>query len=255
MIGIYFSGTGNTRYCVEQFVSLVEKDAKCFSIEDKNTITELPKHDMIVFGFPVYYSNLPKITKAFIEGNKNSFAGKKIFIIATKALHNAYGMGYARDMFKDCGADVIGSLQFKMPENIRDLWITMLYTGKKLDGNMVRKAEINIAQAAAMFKNGAYTKSGLTPLNYIIGMILKRIPFYPKTDKFIKAPKVNTGKCSGCGKCAKICPMNNIKIVANGVVSGYKCTVCYRCCNSCPTQALTVLGKRVYGQYSFDPIT
>jgi flavodoxin len=60
MIGIYFSGTGNTRYAVERFVSLIDNEADCFSIEDRGVIDELTKHDTIVFGFPVYYSNLPR---------------------------------------------------------------------------------------------------------------------------------------------------------------------------------------------------
>jgi flavodoxin len=89
MIGIYFSGTGNTRYAVERFVSLIDNEADCFSIEDRSVIDELPKHDTIVFGFPVYYSNLPKIAKGFITDNNECFAGKKVFVIATKALHNA----------------------------------------------------------------------------------------------------------------------------------------------------------------------
>jgi ferredoxin/flavodoxin len=252
VIGIYFSGTGNTRWCVEQFVSCVEKDAPCFSIEDANAVTELAKHDTVVFGFPVYYSNLPKIAKDFIADNKSSFADKKVFIIATRALHNAYGIGYARKLFTDCGAKFIGSLQLNMPENIRDLWVTMLYTGEKRDNKLIKTADRKIAQAAAMFRHGDYTKSGLSPLNYIVGKILKWIPFYPKTDKHIKAPKVNAGKCNGCGKCVKLCPMGNIEVIDRVAASGDKCTVCYRCCNSCPQQTLTVLGKRVYGQYSFD---
>ena len=251
MIGIYFSGTGNTRWCVERFVSLVDKDAQCYSIEDKAAVIELEKHDTVVFGFPVYYSNLPKIAKDFIRDNKNSFNGKKIFVIATKALHNAYGIGYARNMFRECGAEFLGSLQPYMPENIRDLWVTMLYTGEKSDANMINKSDKKIALAASMFKNGIYTKSGLSPIHFIVGKILKRLPFYPKTDKYIKAPKVNAGRCDGCGKCEKLCPTGNIKVVNNNAAAGDKCTVCYRCCNNCPNKALTVLGRRVYGQYNF----
>jgi NAD-dependent dihydropyrimidine dehydrogenase PreA subunit/flavodoxin len=251
MLGIYFSGTGNTRYAVERFVSLVDSNAPCYSIEDENVAKELPKHETVVFGFPVYYSNLPKIAKDFITDNKDLFAGKKVFIIATKALHNAYGVGFARKKFIDCGAEFLGSLQPKMPENIRDLWITMLYTGEKLDRNMVKRADKKIMQAAEMFKNGTYTKSGLTPINFIVGTLLRWLPFYPKTDKYILAPKVNADKCDGCGKCVTLCPMHNISLVDNSVAAGSKCTVCYRCCNSCPKQALTVLGNKVYGQYSF----
>ncbi len=34
MIGIYFSGTGNTRYCMEQFVSFYDDSTEDFISED-----------------------------------------------------------------------------------------------------------------------------------------------------------------------------------------------------------------------------
>lgn len=33
MVGVYFSGTGNTRYCIEKFVHGLDPDAGCISIE------------------------------------------------------------------------------------------------------------------------------------------------------------------------------------------------------------------------------
>ena len=118
----------------------------------------------------------------------------------------------------------------------------MMYTGKKFDADMITKADKKIEKAESQFKDDIYPRSGLNPLNYMVGKILSLLPFYPKTDKYITAPKVIAAQCNGCGKCAALCPMNNIKIVDGRVNSGNKCTVCYRCCNSCPAQALTVLG-------------
>lgn len=43
MIGIYFSGTGNTKYCIEQFVNEIDSSTRCISIEDPNAITEIQK--------------------------------------------------------------------------------------------------------------------------------------------------------------------------------------------------------------------
>lgn len=42
MIGICFSGTGNTRYCVEKFLKVYDADAETFFIEEdcasRNTV-------------------------------------------------------------------------------------------------------------------------------------------------------------------------------------------------------------------------
>lgn len=34
MVGIYFSGTGSSRYCAEQLVHTMEAGANCIAIED-----------------------------------------------------------------------------------------------------------------------------------------------------------------------------------------------------------------------------
>lgn len=52
----------------------------------------------------------------------------------------------------------------------------------------------------------------------------------------------------GCGKCEKLCSMNNIKIVDKKVVQNNQCTMCYRCIKNCPKQAMTLLGKKVVEQ-------
>lgn len=35
MIGIYFSGTGNTRYCIEKFLEEYSTGSQAYSIEEK----------------------------------------------------------------------------------------------------------------------------------------------------------------------------------------------------------------------------
>jgi len=251
MTGLYFSGTGNTRRCVEQFTAAVDNNAECFSIEEQGVTGKLPENGTIVFGFPIYYSNVPKIVKDFITRNSGVWAGKKVFIITTKGLFNAFGVGYAVKMFKSFGAEFIGSLQLNMPDNIRDLKIMEIVFTKNYK-RITAKADAKIAKAAAGFKAGKRAVSGLSPFNYIIGLFLKILPFYPKTDDYIAAPKVDKETCTGCGKCAALCPMKNIAVVGKTAVSGEKCTVCYRCFGNCPAQALTILGGKVYNQYTFD---
>jgi hypothetical protein len=65
MVGIYFSGTGNSRYAVEFFCNEYDEAAKTFSIEDVNIILAIKNEDMIVFAYPVQYSTVPKILRDF----------------------------------------------------------------------------------------------------------------------------------------------------------------------------------------------
>ena len=38
MIGIYFSGTGNTKYCLEKFIALYDVEAEIAPLEDIQTV-------------------------------------------------------------------------------------------------------------------------------------------------------------------------------------------------------------------------
>ena len=86
MIGIYFSGTGNSKYAVELFCKQYDKEAKVFSIEDDNVIEAVKYEDMLVIAYPVQYSTVPKILRDFIIENKELWQNKKVFVIGITGL-------------------------------------------------------------------------------------------------------------------------------------------------------------------------
>lgn len=49
MIGIYFSGTGNSRYAAELFCREYDKDAIAYTIEDDDVLKAVNSADVIVF--------------------------------------------------------------------------------------------------------------------------------------------------------------------------------------------------------------
>ena len=59
MIGIYFSGTGNTEYCIKKFVSVYAPGSPIISIEDNSILEAINQHQEIIFAYPIYYSYLP----------------------------------------------------------------------------------------------------------------------------------------------------------------------------------------------------
>ena len=71
MIGIYFSGTGNTKYCLEKFVALYDRNIEITPLEDTGTMEKVTYHKDIIFAYPIYYSNLPKIVRDFICENSD----------------------------------------------------------------------------------------------------------------------------------------------------------------------------------------
>ena len=71
MIGIYFSGIGNTKYCVEKLVKLLNASARSFPLEHTQMIQILEKHDIIVLGYPTQFSNTSVIVRDFIKNHSS----------------------------------------------------------------------------------------------------------------------------------------------------------------------------------------
>lgn len=85
MIGIYFSGTGNTKHCVEKLISLLDDSAQCFPIEYVEVEDVIAKHDSLVLGYPTQFSNAPFAVRDFIDKHRSLWNGKSIFILNTMA--------------------------------------------------------------------------------------------------------------------------------------------------------------------------
>jgi ferredoxin len=50
--------------------------------------------------------------------------------------------------------------------------------------------------------------------------------------------KLDAGRCTGCGLCQQLCPVNNIRLMADLPVRADRCEFCLRCIAFCPTRAL-----------------
>lgn len=253
MVGIYFSGTGNTRHCVERFLQGLGSGGKTYPLENPQAAEAVKGADEIVFAYPVYYSNLPKIVRSFITDNAKIWRGKRIFIIATMGLFSGDGAGCAARLFKKYGAQVTGGLHLKMPDCIGDVKLLK----KPLDKNreLIKRADEKIDRAVDKIKRGKYPKNGLGIFAHIAGLFGQRLYFYGKTEKYFAGVKSDGEKCIGCGICAGLCPMQNVKIEGGKAEFNGKCTMCYRCFANCPKQAITLIGKRVYEQSRIEKYT
>lgn len=58
MTGIYFSGTGNTKFCVDKFLKEYNHSKESFLLKIR-TLEKIKSDNEIVIGYPVQYSNIP----------------------------------------------------------------------------------------------------------------------------------------------------------------------------------------------------
>lgn len=250
MIALYFSGTGNTGHCVSRFVHTIDSNAEILSIENPRAVGGAESQDTIIFAYPVYYSNLPKIVRDFITDNKTLWRNKKIFVIATMGAFSGDGAGCAARLFKKYGATVLGGLHIKMPDCIGD--VKLLKKSADENRKIISAADAKTDLAAEKFKAGKYSKDGLNFFYRLAGLFGQRLYFRNKTKNYYTKIKADDKKCVKCGICVPLCPMKNIEINDGKITYGNKCTMCYRCFSNCPNQAITIIGKKVYEQHKFE---
>ncbi len=246
MVGIYFSGTGNSKYAAELFCREYDRESCIYSIEDTETLSAVTETDLIIFAYPVQFSTVPKIMRDYITDHNELWMNKKVFIIATMGLFSGDGAGMLGRLLQSYGAEVLGGLHLKMPDSVADE--KALKRPLEKNRELVKQADQKIKESVKRLRDGNPTQDGIGVLYRLAGFFGQRAYFGHKTGKYSSKLRIDNDKCIGCGICEKLCPMKNISIKEHKAVSGDRCTMCYRCINKCPGQAITLLGKKVVEQ-------
>lgn len=234
---------------MEQFLLAYQGDSSCMSIEEGGIEELIECHDEILIGYPIYYSQCPKIMADFIAKQKSALKGKKIFLIATMGLFCGDGCGCVARLLKN-QSHIIGGLHLKMPDCIGDEKV--LKNSFSMNRQIIENATMKIKKSAKALSENQPHKDGLGLIAHVCGFLGQRCWFYSKTNKYANKPKIDHTLCIGCGKCIQCCPMHNLKKMDGRIIGNHSCTLCYRCFAHCPTQAITILGKKVSQQYTMD---
>ena len=249
MIGVYLSGTGNTKHCIEKIVGLLDKTAAALPLEDPSVINQITSNDTIIFGYPTQFSNAPYMVRDFIKKNRSLWEKKKILCVATMGAFSGDGAGCTARLFKKYGATILGGVHIKMPDSVCDS--KLLKKSIEQNREIIRQADKKIEVIAEQIKQGKYPKDGITWISHMAGLFGQRLWFYKKTAGYTHKLKINAD-CIGCGLCVSLCPMKNLAIKNSRAVTDGKCTMCYRCISRCPQKAITLLGAEVVEQCQYE---
>lgn len=230
---LYFSGTGNSRYLAEiiqkhtgdDLISLNER------IKAENYSTIHSKNPL-VFVVPTYAWQIPHVVRDFIL--RTNFTGcKKTYFILTCGVDTGNASYFAKLLCHQKNFKYMGLRTIVMPENYIALFSV---PSKKISAKLISAAVPKAAGTANYILNGKklpIEKCGFADKakSALINDIFYR--FVISASGFYA-----TNKCIGCGRCAELCPLNNIKLIDSKPIWGNKCTHCMACINACPTKAI-----------------
>ena len=250
MTGVYMSGSGNTKHCLEKLMKGLLSDPVMIPIEDPGAAAAIKADEEIFLAYPTHFSNIPYMVRDFINTHSGIWKGKKVFCLTTMALFAGDGTGCAARLLKKYGAVITGGLQVKMPDSIGD--VKLLKKPLEANHKTVEETDLRLGRIARKMRaTKTYPQEGLSFFAHLAGLFGQRLWFYNKTADYSNKLKVSDA-CAGCGLCTGLCPMGNLSVKDGRAVSAGRCAMCYRCINSCPQKALTLLGNKVYEQCSYE---
>ena len=242
---VYFSGTGNSRYCAKMIAHKTGDEAlDCLTFIKEQIAPQLISSKPWVFVCPVYAWQMPRVFERFIRSG--SFDGAKdAYFVMTCGSEIGNAAKKAQELSSAMGLNYKGTLQVCMPEN----FIAMFPVPSE------EKCSEMLAAAGPVLEKGA--QAILNGENFAQNKV-------NLIDKFKSGP-INSGfylacmkaknftvsdKCIGCKKCEELCALNNIKIIDSRPVWGENCTQCMACICGCPTEAIEY-GKRSAGKMRY----
>ena len=242
----YFSGTGNTWWVAKKIGGkLREADMKVrtasiegLTIEEANKLIEVS--DIVGFGYPVYCSDLPMLMKTFME--KLTVRSKKdAFVFCTQESFSGDGTRVASEFLSHTQLDIKYSMHIDMPNNITAAVspLSYKYTPKE-QNEILKKADSRIEKFVYYILEDIPGTVGFNKVAKALGSV-QRLPyrkFYKKAKHMISF----SPKCTHCGYCEKICPVDNITVTNEGNITYNKCIQCMRCYNYCPHMAIRIFG-------------
>jgi len=221
----YFSGTGNSLYAAKKLAGSLG-ECSIFSMTHTHPAGQIGGADTkIGFVFPSYYGNLPRIVRRFIT-ELNIHPDSWIFGIVT--MGGPFGAGSVAALQKALGGKGLAlgyGCGMMMPRNY-----ILKYNGlsdeKSAKYNARANKRLERIAGEIRAKKNRIRKNPIAADN-----------LYNNIESLDAAFFVED-RCTGCGQCEKICPVQNIRLTDGRPVWQHHCEHCVACIQWCPQKAI-----------------
>ena len=245
---LYFSATGNTRFLASELAKkLGDECVDLLGRVKKNDLSEIRSDRPFIICTPVYVCEMPRFLSKYLRNVKLT-GSRKVYFIADSAGYGGITGYLAKKLFRRKKMEFMGYSELVMPRN---------YFISHYPPQSESEIKERLVSACRQLDDIAQTiqKGGKLKARYVFMFEkLITIPFNPVWSKYKMSAKefFADSKCISCGRCEKVCPLNNISIRDKKPVWGSSCTHCMACIGNCPTGAIeygTVTREK--GKYNF----
>ena len=206
---LFFSATGNTEFIARQLALKLGDD--CLNLLDRvkrGDHSPLHSEKPFIICAPVYVCEMPRFLARYLK--QQTFTGsREVYFIFTSGGYAGISGQLAKAMVRKKKMKYLGHAEFKMPRNyVANDHYSMLPAEQVQERilNSCRHLEEVVAdiQAGRMLK-ARHIWLFETIITLPFNPVWSRLKY--KTDDFY-----TTDACVGCGKCERLCPLNNISL-------------------------------------------
>lgn len=246
---LYFSASGNSRFIAKAAAESLHDSCVCLNkrIKDQD-YRQIHSDTPFLLVCPIFAWRIPRIVEEYLRRTILS-GNEKVYLLVTTCGSSGNAGGYAKTLFLSLHKQWMGWHTFYMPGS----YVAFMENPdleQAEEKNRLAKSQlaelIPVIQREEQLPSPRVTPAGkfmsLAANPFFYRFIIGRPGFYA------------TDPCVGCGKCAKVCPLNNIQMIDGSPMWGNTCTHCMACIHQCPKQAvefrkITVGKNRYYNSY------
>lgn len=246
----YYSGCGNSKFIAQSIAEALDERLVFIpeAQREGNFEYNLAENEMLGFVYPIYSWRPPHLVDEFV--NQLIINGKPSYVWTAVTCGDNVGETEKifRNELSDKGLELKGAFCFKMPNTYVNM-MGMSVDKPEIAKEKIAKAKEKLPKAIELIKEHAtfsdMIKGGLPRFkSNVIGKSFWKWA----SDK----PFFADDKCISCGKCAKVCPVQNITMEYGHPHWNGNCNTCDACYHYCPQHAIQYGNKtKGKGQYYF----